>query len=304
MHAETLAYMLHQLPFDRKYGGASRPSPVAPPVAPRMVEITSGRATLGLARAANAPAGNRYAGGPFGWDNEFDAHVVDVPAFSIDAYNVTNGEYLKFVLDGGYRDRSLWTDADWEWKESAGHAHPGDWIPRGDRWFCRSMFAEIPLPLDWPVYVSHAEARAYLRAAGKEFPTEAEFHRAAYGTREGQERAYPWGDQAPAPEFGNFDFARWDPAPVGAHPAGTSAFGVADLAGNGWEWTDTIFAPFAGFEPFSFYPGYSANFFDGKHYVMKGGAARTAACLLRRSFRNWFQAHYPYIPAKFRGVAR
>ena len=51
-----------------------------------------------------------------------------------------------------------------------------------------------------------------------------------------------------------------------------------------------------------FYPGYSANFFDGKHYVMKGGSPRTAACMLRRSFRNWFQPHYPYVYATFRCV--
>jgi len=86
-------------------------------------------------------------------------------------------------------------------------------------------------------------------------------------------------------------------------PSETSAFGIANLLGNGWEWTSTVFAPFPGFEPFPFYPGYSANFFDGKHYVAKGGSARTAARLLRRSFRNWFQAHYPYVYAGFRCVA-
>ena len=92
------------------------------------------------------------------------------------------------------------------------------------------------------------------------------------------------------------------PTPVGAHPDGDSAFGVADLVGNGWEWTSTPFAPLPGFEAFPFYPGYSANFFDGKHFVMKGGSARTAACMLRRSFRNWFQPHYPYVYATFRCV--
>jgi formylglycine-generating enzyme required for sulfatase activity len=54
---------------------------------------------------------------------------------------------------------------------------------------------------------------------------------------------------------------------------------------------------------FEFYQGYSANFFDGHHYVMKGGSARTAACMLRRTFRNWFQPHYPYVYTKFRTVA-
>jgi formylglycine-generating enzyme required for sulfatase activity len=89
---------------------------------------------------------------------------------------------------------------------------------------------------------------------------------------------------------------------VDAHPAGQSAFGVAGLVGNGWEWTSTKFGPFPGFEAFPFYPGYSANFFDGEHYVMKGASSRTASLLLRRSFRNWFQPFYPNIYAGFRCV--
>ena len=64
--------------------------------------------------------------------------------------------------------------------------------------------------------------------------------------------------------------------PVNSFPEGQSAFGIHDLLGNGWEWTSTVFAPFPGFEPFPFYPGYSADFFDGKHFVMRGGSPRTA----------------------------
>ena len=164
------------------------------------------------------------------------------------------------------------------------------------------MFERVPLPLDWPVYVSHAEAAAFARWAGRSLPTEAQWHRAAYGTPDGGERIYPWGDAPPDPTRGNFNFAAWDPQPVTAHPAGASAFGVQDLLGNGWEWTSTPFAPFPGFQPFPFYPGYSADFFDGRHFVMKGGSARTAECLLRRPFRNWFQPRYPYVYATFRCV--
>jgi iron(II)-dependent oxidoreductase len=137
---------------------------------------------------------------------------------------------------------------------------------------------------------------------GKALPMEEQFHRAAYATPSGAESEFPWGDEFPNERHGNFDFRQWNPAPVGAHPEGNSAFGVADLAGNGWEWTSSVFKPFPGFQPFPFYPGYSANFFDGQHYVAKGGSARTAAVLLRRSFRNWFQPHYPYVYATFRGV--
>jgi gamma-glutamyl hercynylcysteine S-oxide synthase len=89
--------------------------------------------------------------------------------------------------------------------------------------------------------------------------------------------------------------------PVDA-PGGASRHGVEQLFGNGWEWTSTVFGPFPGFEQFPFYPGYSADFFDGKHYVMKGGSPRTASCLLRPSFRNWFRADYPYAYAGFRVV--
>lgn len=294
MHVETLTYMLHWLPRDRKLPGpATRPAAATPPLRPGTIPIPGGSATLGLARD-----------GAFGWDNEFLEHTVEVPAFAIDRHKVSNGEFLEFVRAGGYSDRSLWSGADWDWKEREAISHPRFWVERNGAWFWRTMFDELPLPANWPVYVSHAEASAYARWAGGRLPTEAEFHRAAYGTPAGEEREYPWGSEPPAPHRGNFDLARWNPEPVNAHPGGDSAFGVSGLVGNGWEWTGTGFAPFEGFEPFSFYPGYSADFYDGRHFVMKGGSARTAACLLRSSFRNWFQPHYPNIYAGFRCVSR
>jgi iron(II)-dependent oxidoreductase len=300
MHAETLSYLLHQMPLDKKFHRADSPAAAAPEAKAHMIRIPAGTATLGLRAQQNL----------FGWDNEFDEHQVTVPEFRIDAYKVTNGEFLNFHSSDGYQDRSLWNDADWNWLQSSGTSHPSFWKFREGRPFLRTMFDEIPLPLDWPAYVSHAEASAYARWTKKELPSEAEWHRAAYGippeSRDTpiSERAFPWGGQFPTSIRGNFDFQRWDPAPVAAHPAGASAFGVHGLVGNGWEWTRTIFAPFPGFKPFPFYPGYSADFFDGHHFVMKGGSSRTAACMLRRSFRNWFQPHYPYAYAGFRCIER
>ncbi len=293
MHAETLAYMLHQLPHDQKVRKPRMPELVMPQVTPAMVAIPAGVATLGLSRCHTDM---------FGWDNEYEAHTLTVPAFSIDQYEVTNREYLQFVNSGGYESQALWSEADWSWKTQQAISHPVFWNRIKGEWHYRTMFDDVPLPPDWPVYVSHAEASAYARWAGKALPTEAQWHRAAYGTPEGRERQYPWGSDAHSQGFGNFDFERWDPTPVGAFPRGQSAFGVADLIGNGWEWTATPFSRFPGFEAFSFYPGYSANFFDGQHYVMKGGSSRTAACMLRRSFRNWFQPHYQYVYAGFRCV--
>jgi gamma-glutamyl hercynylcysteine S-oxide synthase len=293
MHVETLAYMLHQLPLDRKLPQKELSHFPTAAVVPRMIEIPAGAVTLGLPRRDET----------FGWDNEYEAHGVQVPGFEIDEYEVTNRQFLDFMAAGGYETRALWSDEDWNWKNAQAVSHPVFWTKAGDGWLYRGMFEEIPLPLDWPVYVSHAEAMAYARWAGKSLPTEQQWHRAAYGTMDGTERIYPWGSEAPNPTLGNFDFDHWNPAPVNAFPAGGSAFGVHDMVGNGWEWTSTVFGPFPGFDAFPFYPGYSANFFDGKHFVMKGGSPRTAACMLRPTFRNWFQAHYQYVYAGFRCVS-
>ena len=292
MHAETLAYMLHQLPYDQKQQLHSKPLLVVDLATPSMVEIPSGKATLGLHDDAQ-----------FGWDNEYEIHQVEVPAFAIDKYMVTNGQYLEFVSAGGYQNEDLWAKPDWQWIATNRIQHPVFWARAGDDWNYRTMFEEIHLPSDWPVYISHAEASAYARWAGKSLPTEAQWHRAAYGTPEGTERAYPWGGAEPDSHKGNFDFYRWNPTRIGAFPQGQSAFGIFDMLGNGWEWTSSVFQPFPGFEAFPFYRGYSADFFDGKHYVIKGGSTRTAASMLRRSFRNWFQPHYQYVYAGFRCVS-
>jgi len=260
---------MHNLASDRKRPGRAAPVPATPPALPQMIAIPAGRARLG------------QEAGEFGWDNEFDKWTADVPEFAIGKYKVTNREYLKFVQSG------------------AGAPH--FWMERKGEWYYRGMFAETPLPPDAPVYVTHEEATAYARWAGKELPTETQFHRAAYGS-DRAERLYPWGDEGPEPSHGNFDFQRWDPVPVNATPAGDSAFGVSQTVGNGWEWTATRFGPFPGFKQFPFYPGYSQDFFDDEHFVLKGASPRTAACFLRRSFRNWFRPNYPYVYATFRVV--
>src|SRR5207302_1534302 len=161
MHAETLAYMLHQLPLDRKIPQKESPNIVTPPVAHRSIDIPAGSVTLGLPRDS----------GLFGWDNEYEAHRVNVPAFAIDQYQVTNQQYLQFIKAGGYEMREFWADSsrseDWDWKSERKISHPAFWKREGNQCLYRTMFADIPLPLNCPVYVSQAEAKAYARWAGK-----------------------------------------------------------------------------------------------------------------------------------------
>lgn len=276
MHAETLCYLLHNLDPKRMSPSkrlATRPHPIVrPPPRPDWIEIPEGCAHLGRSKDTG-----------FGWDNEFGPVSERVPAFAIRKHKVTNGEYLEFVEAGG--------------------PCPHYWRHDGDRWLLRAMFGEVPLPLDWPAYVTHNQARQFAAQAGAKLPSEAQWDRAAYGSPTGSSRRYPWGDESPGPGHGNLHFKRWDPCSVMATPEGDSDFGVAQTLGNGWEWTSDPLRPFPGFQQYPFYPGYSADFFDNDHFVLKGASPRTALPLLRRSFRNWFRKGYPYLYSTIRLVS-
>jgi len=270
MHAETLCYLLHQLEPSQKRLPASIPHAAASADGP----------VRGLGPWVETPAGPAILGqdpGEFGWDNEFPQHAIETAAFEIARHKLANGEYLRFVDDGG--------------------PPPHFWRQRRGRWWLRRMFDEAPMPLDAPVYVTQRQAAAYADWAGARLPTEAEWQRAAYGSGE---RRFPWGEAQPDASRANLDFVAWDPSPLRAQPASATPLGVEQMLGNGWEWTASPFAGFQGFTPRTHYPGYSADFFDGAHFVLKGASPRTARRLARPSFRNWFRAGYPYTFATVR----
>lgn len=283
MHQETLLYMIQEAPHEIKnrlrYADQYQ---VAEEAMRTEVTVPGGDAALGA----------RFDALDFGWDNEFPELNLEVPEFKMDSLPVTNGRFLEFVECGGYKDSRWWLEEDWVWRAHAGLAAPNVWRRKQGQWFYRTVFELLPLQevLSWPVYVSLAEARSYARWRSARLPTEAEFHRAAYGA------GARWSAD-------NVGFARWSPSPVGLADD-DNGFGIRDLIGNGWEWTATAFQPFPGFSPYiAGYKEYSADFFDGKHFVLKGGSWATALELVRPSFRNWYQAHYPYVFAKFRCVA-
>jgi ergothioneine biosynthesis protein EgtB len=296
MHQETLQYMYLQL----EPGVLRRPDDLPPyrfdgNVPAEAVAVDGGEVVLGA----------DYHAVDFGWDNEFPEHRVAVDGLRIDRTPVTVGAWLDFVEAGGYRRAELWLEGDWRWRQRVGLEHPPRWRRDDGAWRYRTLFDALELERvrSWPVAVSLAEARAFCRWRGVRLPTEAELHRAMYGSSDGPRR-HPWGDDEPRPGVhGNFDFANWSPTPVADHPAGESAWGLLDTVGNLWEWTSSRFAGFPGFEvTVPSYPGYSAAFFDDRHFVMLGASWATPTPLVRRSFRNWFQDRYPYAFAGFRTV--
>ena len=296
MHQETLLYMMQQMaPSDK----------IRPHDLPRYSFGRAARAGSVRIPAGKARLGARFEELSFGWDNEFSEVTVDVASFAMDSLPITNGAFFEFLYAGGYDEPRYWRPEDWRWRQLECKQSPTCWLQQEGSWWYKAMFDLLPLEqvASWPVSVSLAEARAYAAWKGKRLPTESEYHRAAFYGPEGVESIHPWGEADPTARHGNFDFTAWSPQPVGSHPAGASRWGVQELVGNGWELIDTPFAPLPGFTPYmTTYPDYSKDFFDGKHFVVKGASWATDAGLVRLSFRNWYQAHYPYVFAKFRCV--
>ncbi len=161
---------------------------------------------------ATIPAGEFWMGvdGMIGLEDERPRHKVWLDAYQMDIYEVTVARYARFLTATNREPPSYW-----ETVKLAEH---------GDR---------PVIGVDW------ADAEAYCRWAGKRLPTEAEWEKAARGT---DERQYPWGNQKPAPDLANYALgARFSYSqvlmPVGAYDKARSPYGLFEMAGNVWEWT-------------------------------------------------------------------
>jgi iron(II)-dependent oxidoreductase len=222
---------------------------------------------------------------PLSLDNERPAHVVEVPSFRIGRVPVTNGEWRQFIDDGGYTQQRWWSARGWEHRVQAGLSAPQFWNPDGSR----TRFGHVEeIPADEPVqHVTFFEAEAYAAWAGARLPTEVEWEKAcAWDPVAGARRRYPWGSEKPSARYANLGGDALRPAPVGAYPAGASAYGVEQMLGDVWEWTNSALRPWPGFTPM-IYQRYSEPFFDGDYTVLRGGSWAVAADIVRPSFRNW-----------------
>jgi iron(II)-dependent oxidoreductase len=276
---------------------------------------------------------------PFVFDNEKWAHQVDIKPFQIARAAVTNGEYVAFVEDGGYRKRQYWSRDGWRWLETGGAPqldrsfakffnqpldektetsefkerleHPIYWRKAAHgAWQQRVFDQQVPLQANFPVvHVSWFEADAYCNWAGRRLPTEAEWEAAASGepmetpnALSARRRHFPWGDNPSTVEHANLDWRAGGLVDVGAHAAGDSAFGCRQMIGNVWEWTADDFLPYPGFsvDP---YKEYSKPWF-GTHKVLRGGCWATSPLLIRNTWRNFYTPDRSDVWAGFRTCAR
>jgi gamma-glutamyl hercynylcysteine S-oxide synthase len=281
-HNETMLQTL-QLAEPGVYSPERRPLP-SREAASGTVRIDAGAFPLGEPDAE------------FAYDNERPQHMVHVPAFEIDRTPVTNGAYLDFVEDGGYRRRELWTDEGWAWRETNAIERPLYWTDDGR---VRRFERIEPLDPELPVmHVSWYEADAYARWRGARLPTEAEWEKAAsWDEAAGEKRRFPWGDDAPDESVANLDQLGFDAAPAGAYPDGASPYGVLGMTGDCWEWTASDFVAYPGFRAWP-YREYSEVFFGGPYKVLRGGSWATRPSVARTTFRNW---DYPQRRQLFAG---
>jgi iron(II)-dependent oxidoreductase len=275
-HQETLLQAMQILEDPTYEPIRRRATPTAAEAEPEMVSIPAGPCWIGCESEG------------FSYDNERRAHEQHLPAFDIDRYPVTAGQFLEFVEAGGYSRRELWSDAGWSWRCDAGALAPANWLRRDDGWHVRFMDRVAPLDPGRPViHVCFHEAEAYCRFAGKRLPTEFEWEKAALWDPEaGRSRRYPWGDDPPEARHANLDQLAFEPAAIGAYPEGASAYGVEQLIGDIWEWTASDFRAYPGFIAHP-YPEYSEIFFGTDYKVLRGGSWATRPAVARGTFRNW-----------------
>jgi iron(II)-dependent oxidoreductase len=256
------------------------------------------------------PGGRFLAGSlpdrPFVFDNEMDAHEVEVQPFAISRTAVANGEFLEFVDDRGYLREEFWSDDGRLWRQSAQADHPVYWQREGRQWLRREFDRLVPLDPHLPVlHVNWFEAEAFCRWAKRRLPTEAEWEMAASieSNDDGnqQQRRFPWGDNPATPAQANLDWRAGGCIDVRALPESDSAFGCRQMIGNVWEWTASDFTPYPGFAAGP-YKEYSAPWF-GDHKVLRGGCWATRSRIIHNAYRNFYQPDRRDVWAGFRTCA-
>ena len=211
-----------------------------------------------------------FEGEGFAFDNETPRHQVFLTAFSLATHLISNREFLAFIEDKGYQRPELWLSLGWTVVNERGWNAPLYWEHLDGSWWMMTLAGMRPIRWDEPVcHLSYFEADAFARWASARLPTEAEWEVAATNT----------------PVEGHFaESGRFHPTAVDG-PASDS---LSQMFGEVWQWTQSSYAPYPGYQP---QPG-ALGEYNGKfmcnQYVLRGASCATPRSHARRTYRNFF----------------
>ncbi|EKU75317.1 MULTISPECIES: ergothioneine biosynthesis protein EgtB [Sphingobium] len=209
----------------------------------------------------------------FAFDCEGPRHKAFLRPHALAHRPITNGEWISFIEDGGYRDPALWLSDGWAWVQAEGIEAPLYWQRSEKGWTRFGLDGRQPVnPAAPACHISLYEADAYASWAGARLPTEAEWESAALNI---------------APTSGEQLDGAACPRPRAAED-GTS---LTQMFGDVWEWTGSAYRPYPGFRTAPGAVGeYNGKFMSGQ-FVLKGGSCATPRGHVRASYRNFFHPH-------------
>ena len=215
----------------------------------------------------------------FAYDCEQPRHRVFIQPFGLCNSPVTNGEWLDFIADGGYSRPELWLADGYACAQREAWQAPLYWQESDEGWRILTLHGYRFLDSREPVcHISYYEADAFARWAGYRLPTEFEWELAARDCA----------------ITGNFaERGVWQPQTESAHS------GLQQIYGDVWEWTQSSFAPYPGFQaPAGALAEYNGKFMVNQ-LVLRGGSCATPQQQIRPSYRNFF---YPHQRWQFSGL--
>ncbi|HEY2711907.1 MAG TPA: ergothioneine biosynthesis protein EgtB [Chthoniobacterales bacterium] len=247
-------------------------NPLHPVYRPREERITPRQVNApGFIEFEEAIVEIGHDGRGFSYDNEGPRHRALVPAFALATRPVTNGEFVEFIEDGGYRRPEHWLSLGWTTLNEQKWEAPLYWEKRDGCWWNFTLAGLRPVDLSEPVtHVSHFEADAFAHWSGARLPTEFEWERAA------QDLAIE----------GNFvEAERFQPAPVEAQPNGI----LTQMYGDVWQWSRSAYLPYPGYRAAPGALGEYNGKFMSNQMVLRGASCATSRSHARLTYRNFFQ---------------
>jgi ergothioneine biosynthesis protein EgtB len=259
-----IKHVLSLNPLRPAYGGT--PSETAEPDALGWVEFEGGLVEIG------------HDGDGFCFDNELPRHQTWLQPYRLADRLVTNGEWLEFMADGGYRRPELWLSDGWAKVTGETWRAPSYWVELDGVWFEHTLHGTFPVNPGLPVsHVSHYEADAYATWAGKRLPSEAEWEHAAILDGHGA-------DGQASEVAGNLT----DTETFHPRAAGPRTGRLRQIYGDCWEWTSSAYHAYPGFHPAEGAIGEYNGKFMSNQMVLRGGCAITPPDHARATYRNFF----------------